>query len=295
SANPDHQSSSGRKVFDPVFTPRVALLKLLGPDASIYADVSQGYSPPTASDAVIPFTGQPNEGLKPERATQYEIGTKGRLIDGRLSYQLALFDLRVHDKLSSESVFDVEGNRLYSYTVNAGNQDDRGLELALSYAVVDDPESTVSLVRPFVTYTYSDFVYDDFRSDASDQAAAVDYSGNKVVGVAPNVFNAGLDAALRSGAYGNVTLHHTDGMPISYDNAHHAPGFSLLNAKVGFSHDVASRLHLNAFVGGRNLLGSRYYTQVFLNHKFDTPNPHMYLPGPYTATFYAGVNLGYRP
>ena len=116
-----------------------------------------------------------------------------------------------------------------------------------------------------------------------------------MVGVAPHVFNAGVDAALRFGAYMSATYHHTDGMPISYDNAHQAPGFSLLDAKVGYAHDVGDRVSLDAFVGGHNLMGSRYYTQVFLNHKFDTPNPHMYLPGPYTAKYYGGVKVSVRP
>jgi iron complex outermembrane receptor protein len=295
SANPTHLDGSGRKTFDPVITPRVALRRMFGPNLSMYASVSQGYSPPTAGDAVIPFTGEPNSELTPERATQYEIGSKGTLLGNRLSYQVALFDLRVTDKLSSQAVFDADGTRLYSYTVNAGDQTDRGLEVAASYAVIDRPTQLLSLVRPFVSYTYSDFTYDDFRSDANDDDATVDYSGNDVVGVAPHVFNAGVDAALRFGAYMSATYHHTDGMPISYDNAHQAPGFSLLDAKVGYAHDVGDRVSLDAFVGGHNLTGSRYYTQVFLNHKFDTPNPHMYLPGPYTAKYYGGVKVSVRP
>ena len=295
SAAPEHLDGSGRKTFDPVITPRVALRRMFGPNASAYVSVSQGYSPPTAGDAIISYTGEPNAELAPERATQYEIGTKGSILGNRLSYQVALFDLRVTDKLSSQAVFDTDGTRLYSYTVNAGDQDDRGLEVAASYAVIDQPTRLLSLVRPFVSYTYSDFSYDDFRSDANNDAATVDYSGNDVVGVAPHVFNAGIDAALRSGAYMNATYHHTDGMPISFDNAHQAPGFSLLNAKVGFVHDVANRFTVDAFFGGNNLTSSRYYTQVFLNHKFDTPNPHMYLPGPYTAKYYGGVKLSYRP
>jgi iron complex outermembrane receptor protein len=85
-------------------------------------------------------------------------------------------------------------------------------------------------------------------------------------------------------------------MPISYDNAHWAPGFSLLNAKLGVLRDLNSRFSLDAFVGGDNLTGSRYYTQVFLNHKFDSPTPpNMYLPGPYTAKFYGGLTLTVKP
>lgn len=295
SANPAHLDGSGRKTFDPVITPRVAVRKMFGPNVSAYASVSQGYQPPTAGDAVIPFTGEPNEGLEPERATQYEIGTKGSLLGNRFTYEVALFTLQVTDKLTSEAVFDTDGTRLYSYTVNAGDQRDRGLEVAASYAVIDQPTSMLSLLRPFVSYTYSDFTYRDFQSDANDDAGTVDYSGNDVVGVAPHVFNAGVDAALRSGLYLNATYHYTDDLPISYDNTHFAPGFSLLNAKVGFAHELSSRFTLDAFVGGMNLTGSRYYTQVFLNHRLDTPNPHMYLNGPYTAKYYGGLKVSYRP
>jgi iron complex outermembrane receptor protein len=295
SANPEHEDASGRKVFDPVVTPTIALRRMFGPSFSVYANVSEGYTPPTSSDAVIPFTGETNEGLEPERAWQYEIGSKGSFLDDRFSYTLALFQMDVSDKLSSEAVFDTDGTVLYSYTVNAGDQRDRGIELGASFALIDDPSRPVSLVKPFMSYTYSDFEYTDFQSDENDDASTVDYTGNDVVGTARNVFNLGLDMRLRSGIYGNVTYHDTDGMPISYDNAHWAPGFSLLDAKVGFAHDFADRFRLDAFVGGHNLGNSRYYTQVFLNHRFNTPDPHMYLNGPYTAKYFGGFKISVRP
>ncbi len=295
SANPTHKDASGRKVYDPVVTPTFALRKMFGPGFSLYANVGQGYTPPTSSDAVIAYTGEANEGLKPERAWQYEVGSKGSLLDDRVSYTLALFQMNVSDKLSSEAVFDTDGTALYSYTVNAGDQRDRGIELGASFALIDDPSRPVSLVKPFASYTYSKFEYTDFKSDQNDDENTVDYTGNDVVGTARNVFNVGVDARLRSGIYGNVTYHDTDGMPISYDNAHWAPGFSLINAKIGFQHDFTGRFTLDAFAGGNNLGNSRYYTQVFLNHKFDTPNPHMYLNGPYTAKYYGGFRISVRP
>lgn len=295
SGNPTHLDGSGRKTFDPVITPRMALRKMFGPNVSLYANVSQGYSPPTASDAVIPYTGEPNARLTPERATQYEIGSKGALLGNRLSYRVALFDLRVTDKLTSQAVFDTDGTVLYSYSVNGGDQKDRGLEVAAAYSLIDDPTRFISTVRPFASYTYSDFTYENFRSNNNADASTVDYSGKDVVGVAPHVTNVGIDAGLRSGFYMNASYHRSDDMPISYDNAHTAPGFSLVNGKVGFAHDVGRRLALDAFVGGTNLGSSLYYTQVFLNHKFDTANPHMYLPGPYTAKYYAGLGITLRP
>jgi len=294
--NPTHLDGSGRKTFDPVITPTLGLSKKLTPNVSAYATVSQGYTPPTSADAVIPYTGEPNGGLDPERATQFEVGSAGSFIGNRLSYQLALFDMRVTNKLTSQGVFDADGTVLYSYTVNGGDQNDRGLELSTGFALVDAPRQLLSYVRPFASYTYSDFKYKHFRSDNNASASTVDYTDNRVVGVARNVVNFGVDARLRPGIYGNATYHRTDGMPISYDNAHWAPGFSLLNAKVGVVRDLDSRFSLNAFVGGDNLAGSRYYTLVFLNHKFDSPTPpNMYLPGPYTAKFYGGLTVTVKP
>jgi iron complex outermembrane receptor protein len=295
-ANPTHLDGSGRKTFDPVITPTLGLSRKFTPSISAYATVSQGYTPPTSADAVIPYTGEPNSGLSPERATQFELGSAGSFVSGRLSYQVALFDMRVKDKLTSQGVFDTDGTVLYSYTVNGGDQNDRGLELSTGFTLLDNPQQMLAYVRPFASYTYSDFKYGNFQSDNNASAKTVDYTGNRVVGVARNVVNFGIDARLRQGIYGNTTFHTTDGMPISYDNAHWAPGFSLLNAKLGVLRDLNSRFSLDAFVGGDNLTGSRYYTQVFLNHKFDSPTPpNMYLPGPYTAKFYGGLTLTVKP
>lgn len=295
SVNPTHKDASGRKVFDAVVTPTFALRKMFGPNMSLYANVSEGYSPPTSSDAVISYTGEPNAGLKPERAWQYEIGSKGSVANNRLSYTVALFQMNVKNKLSSESVFDAGGTKLYSYAVNAGDQRDRGLELSAGFALIDDPSKQVSLLKPFATYTRSNFEYTNFKSDNNNDAKTVDYSGKAVTGTARNVYNLGVDARLRSGIYGNLTYHNTDGFPIGYDNVNWAPGFSLLNAKVGVSHDFAGRFTVDAFAGGQNLGNSLYFTQVFLNHKLDSVGAHMYLPGPYTAKYFGGVKVSVRP
>jgi iron complex outermembrane receptor protein len=295
-ANPTHLDGSGRKTFDPVITPRIGLAKNFGTHLSTYANLSRGYTPPTSGDAVIPYTGEPNSQLDPERATQFEIGAKGGFLGDRLSYDAALFDTRVSNKLTRQAVFDTDGTVLYSYTVNGGNQQNRGVEASAGYAIVSDQTRLLSFLRPFVTYTYNDFKYRDFKSDENNDASTIDYSGLQVVGTVRNVVNLGVDARLRPGLYGNATYHRTEGMPISYDNAHWAPGFSLLNAKIGFTRDVKERWTLDAFVGGDNLTSSRYYTLVFLNHKWDSPTPpNMYLPGPYKAKYYTGLKVSVRP
>lgn len=293
--NPRHLDGSGRHIYEPVVTPTVALNRVFGDGFSAYVSVSQGYSPPTSGDAIIPYTGEPNDKLNPERATQYEIGTKGILQSGRLSYQIAFYNIAITDKLSPKAVFANDGTVLYSYTVNAGDQSNKGIEVAGSYALVQGGSGILSLLRPFVSYTYADYTYRNFRSDDNDNARTVDYTGRHVVGVAPNVLNAGLDVELRSGIYGNMTYQNSDQQPVSYDNLHKAVPFSLLDAKVGYGNNIGDRFRLDVSAGGHNLTNSLYFTQVFLNHKWDgAVPPNMYLPGPYKARYYGALRLSYR-
>src|SRR3954464_4954233 len=119
SGNPAHLDQSGLKKFDPVITPRVALQKAFGRDLSVYAQVSAGYSPPASSSVIIPQTGEVNTDLKPERGTLYEVGTKGSVLGDRLTWEVALFSLRINDKLTPQAVTSSTGSVLYTITTNA--------------------------------------------------------------------------------------------------------------------------------------------------------------------------------
>lgn len=296
SANPNHRDLTGRKTYDPVLMPRLALHRMLGASQSVYLSWSKGFTPATSSDAVIPFTGEPNEGLKPERATQVEVGTKGSLLDNRLSYQLALFRLDVTDKLTSQSVFNDQGTQLYSYTVNAGDQDNTGAELAVSYAMLSQPAGILEQFRPWLSYAYSDFTYSNFNSNNNNNAGTVHYDGKAVVGVPKTVFTLGADAAFTSGGYLTATAEHRGDMPLTYDNVHWTPGYTVINAKAGVRRDLSPRLGVDAYIGVQNLTGELYYTMVFLNGNYSGANPPaIYLPGPYTARTFMGLRLSIRP
>ena len=293
SANPTHANQGGVKAFDPVFTPRVSLLKLLTEHISLYADVSAGYTPPPTSDVINATIGQTNMGLKPESGIQYEIGTKGDVFGRKLSYQLALFDLDVHNKIVSETVPAAGNLPQYTTYVNAGRQQDLGAELSLSYVVVDDKRAAVTLLRPFVTYAYSDFRYKDFYSDNNHNAATVSYNNNKVAGVAPNVLNLGVDLETQPGFYAYLTYRYVGAVPYTFDNLHYAKAFDLLNAKIGYRRTFGDHFSLDAYVGADNLTNSTYYTFLFYSGNLaGTTDPH-FLPMPYTATFYGGAKLAY--
>lgn len=294
SSNPTRLSQSGRKEFDSVLTPRVALAKIFNDQVSAYVSYSAGYAPPGVNTVVIPQIGAVNTNLKPEKGNQIEIGTKGNLLDGKLSYQLAWFNLTVEDKLVPQAVTDNTGSVLYTQTVNAGKQQNQGVELALSYAIINDPLRPVSLLRPFVNYTYSNFTYKDFKSDNNNNDKTIDYSGNEVVGVPPHMLSAGLDLALKSGFYLYTTFQFVDEMPITNDNQHVAEAYSLLSAKLGYQRSLGKHFAVNLYAGGENLTGALYYNMVFLNANFNGAPPAIYLPGPYEATYFGGASVSYK-
>ena len=293
SVNPTHANGSGNRSFPAVLTPRLSLLKKLSDHLSIYADVSRGYTPPATSNVVIAAIGKVNAGLRPESAMQYEIGTKGDLFNRKLSYQLALFDLDVHNKIVSQTIPAAGGLPQYTEYVNAGRQQDLGAELTLSYLLLDDRNAAITQLRPFVTYAGSDFKYKDFKSDNNNNGSTADYSNKKVAGVAPDVLNAGIDLETKPGFYAYLTYRYNGAVPYTFDNLHYAKSYNLLNAKIGYRGKLGSHFSADLYAGADNLTGSTYYTFLFYSGNLaGTTDPH-FLPMPYKTTVYGGAKLAY--
>lgn len=293
SANPAHANQSGYKRFSPVLTPRISVLKMLGDHISVYADVSAGYTPPPTSYVINAVIGKVNSSLKPERGWQYEIGTKGNLLNDKFSYQLALFDQEIQDKIVTQQIPAAPPVPTYSTYVNAGKQRNLGAELSVSYAILDKKDGAISLLRPFLTYAYSDFKYKDFKSNHNNNAQTVDYSDNKVAGIAPNVVNLGLDLETKLGFYLYATYRYVDAVPYTFDNLHSTKSYNLLSGKIGYKHTLGNHWSVDVFAGGDNLTNSTYYTFLFYSGNLaGTTDPH-FLPQPYNAVYYGGAKLSY--
>jgi len=291
------------KTFTPVFTPNISLLKVFNNNISVYANVALGYTPPTISQ-MTNSAGVVDATLKPERAVQYEIGTKGTLGDvQQFSYQAALFDLDITNRLTQ-----ITANSI-SYYTNIGEQRNLGAELYASYSFINDKKSEVSLLRPWVSYTFLDAKYVDFKSYAASGTGSkvvADYSNNKVAAVSPNVLNAGIDAATKIGFYFSASYQYVDKVPVTFDNSTYMKSYNLLRARIGYKQSFGTHFTADIFAGGDNLLGKTYYSFLFVGQNIqelaqgnDTfvkggGGDGYILPAPYKATFYGGLNLSYR-
>jgi iron complex outermembrane recepter protein len=285
-----HVNMSGFKKFTPIITPRVAINQIIKGMVSIYASVSTGFTPPSTSQVLITQLGKVNYDVKPETATSFEIGTKGDLFDKKLSYEVAAYQMDVTDKLVTQNFVASGPTPAYSITTNAGKVRYKGIEAKLSYAYIPANSKLISLVRPFATYTYTNNTNVDFKNNNNNNSTTIDYSGLVVPGVAPNMLNAGLDVFSKLGLYLNLTYSYTDQIYVTFNNAHSAPSYGLLNSRLGYKQTLAKILNLEVFAGADNMTGTNYPTELFLN-----PNDtHYYIAGPNKINFYGGANLSYN-
>jgi iron complex outermembrane receptor protein len=276
-----------------MLAPHVALNKVFSKALSLYAAYSTGYKSPvssyffipyaTANNTGIPGTGIVNTGLKPEKGTQYEVGSKGSLLSDKLSYQLAVFQTLFENKMAAVP-YTVGNTTLYSYIVNSGRQNNKGVELAAAYVIVDKGAGAFRYLRPFANGTYSDFRYEDYVFQGTN------YNGNKVAGVPKLVANAGFDLGLTGGLYANFTYSYKDPvyLTLAQKEAERTSSYNLLNAKAGIRQNISQHISVDAFVGANNITGIQYYNMIFVNQL-----PDAYLPAPKGTYYFGGLNLKY--
>lgn len=295
-----------------MWSPHFAVNKVFSKKVSAYASYSKGYKAPTSSYFFIvtpvvgatPSSGFINSTLKPEFGDQFEVGSKGSLLKDRFTYQLALFAFNIHNKMTAVSVPLNATTTAYSYMVNGSTQKHKGIEATLKYAIVNNENSIITNVTPFINFTYSDFKYgNDFKIVTGATVAArdtIDYSGKAVYGV-PKVMNAlGVDVTTKFGLYANLVHIYKDGVTIGtlktsaagvnpkVFTTYYASSYNLLNGKIGFKRNLSSHFLLDAFFGVNNIGNTQYPIMIFVNQLADA-----YIPAPPKAVVYGGLNLKY--
>ena len=140
-------------------SPKLGATYILSKQASIYTNISQGFTPPEVSQlysiAAIPD-------LKPATYNNYEIGTRIAFFDGALKLNSALYELDGRDTILSYTI--APGN---SVNQNAGSTRSQGLEFGLDWTGDKfDARFGISISKhTFVTYVVS---------------STLDYSGNNM-------------------------------------------------------------------------------------------------------------------
>ena len=275
------------QVFQPAVLPRLALLREITPDISAYASVSTGASPPTEVE-LRPSDGSVNRDLQAERGTSYELGGRGQLLGGRLSFEVALFDFELRQTIVSRSNF--QGTQLFA---NSGDTHQRGVELAaggwlwrpagLAARPADAPSLTAGL-RAWASYAYNHFRFGRYES-----AAGQDFSGHQLTGTAPHTLSAGLDFSQQLGFYLSPTLSHQARLPLDDANLAYAAGYWVFGGRAGWRRTVLTRLEVDLYAGLDNATDRRYS----LGNDLNAFSGRYFQPAP-GRNFYGGALLGWR-
>lgn len=284
------KSKSYEASYNGLVSPTFSINKKISNVASAYFSYSTGYKAPVSGNVLISTTGQVNTDLKPEKGTQIEIGTKGSFFNNKLFYTVAIFNTTFQNKFTTVAVPNPQNTAtLYTYIVNGGRSNNNGLELLLSYKAIESNTGFLKSLQPFANFTYSDFKYGDYRYQkiASNNPVTEDYSGNAVAGVAPIVFNVGVDADTKIGLFGNIYYNYRSSMPYTSDGLNKTNPYGLLNAKLGFRKNI-KHFDIDIYAGANNITGVQYYNMVFVNQL-----PDAYIPAPRNINFFGGLNLRY--
>lgn len=289
--------------YNGLVSPHVAINKVFNKQFSVFASYSKGYKAPVSSYFYIttpavtspatPATGRVNEALKPEIGNQFELGTKGQLMNNKLTYELTFFNAVFSNKMTAVAVQSPANpsTTLYSYMVNGGKQNHKGVEALLRYTALESATGFLQGIRPFGNLAYSDFTYgDNFKIQKTVAANGTeDYSNKMVAGVPKWTANLGVDVDMKYGLYGSVYYNYRDKIAITSLNDLYATSYNLLNAKLGVRLGLGNHFDVDAYVGGTNLTNTRYYMMVFINQL-----PDAYVPAPRNANLFGGINLKYN-
>lgn len=264
--------------FNNKLAPRIALLKKITPDISVYASASRGFSTPTVQE-LEKSNGVVGPPLQPENGIDYELGTRGSLLHEKLFFDVDAFFFHIRNAIVQR--IDSFG---VSYSINAGGTNQHGLETLISYQVIDNPGGFVSGLRLFVSDTWHDFHYSSFTQDTSK------FTGHRLPSVPPQLVVSGLDVLLHPGLYANVTYTYSDHVALNDANTAWAGSYNLLGGRLGFRRILpGGRFKLDVYTGIDNAFNVKYS----LGNDFNAAAGRYYNAAP-GRNWFAGASLNLR-
>ncbi len=271
-------ASPGRtiKTFDGVFSPRVAISKIWSPQLSTHFSISDGFSPPTATE-IRTNEGTINTGLEAERGTNYEVNIRGSLLNNRLSYDLALFAFQLNESITTET--NEQGVVLFR---NSGQIEQNGLEASVFWNWLENESSTFEVFNSRLAFTYHDFKFKNYSDGGTN------LSGNALTGTAPQTLTLITDIRMRNGFFANLTYQYSDSIPLNDENTVYAEAYQLFQSRVGYA-KMGKQMHYEFYVGTDNLFNEKYS----LGNDLNAFGQRYFQPAP-ERSFYIGLNLKFN-
>ncbi len=260
--------------FKNEIAPRLAILKKVRKNLSVYGNIARGFSAPSTAE-LLPSTDVWNTELQAESGNNYELGSRGSLLRNKFYFDVNAYYYRLKNAIIQKR--DASGG---DYFDNAGSVNQYGLEAYLSYELINKPAGFFNYGNVYLSSTTNDFHYDKYS------AGGKDYSGNKMPGVAAQTFAAGIDMNTSVGLYGNATFFHSSKILLNDANTDEATPYDLIGIKIGYKHHLAIKQSFDLFAGAQNLLDEKYS----LGNDINAFGGRYYNTAP-GRNFYVGVGL----
>ena len=274
--NPDQ---SGQFDFNGILSPKIGLSFLISNDISLYSSISQGFSPISLEETLLP-DGQINTDLEPETGWNYEVGTRGGIFDNKLQFNLAAYRLDVRNLLVARRTSQEE-----FIGVNAGQTLHDGLELSLNSTLINNE---ILSINGFFNCSINNYKFEDFIDGDND------FSGNDLTGVPSEIINIGVDFTTKIGFYGNINFQYVGSQPVTDNNSLYSNSYNLINMKIGFKKSLSEKLIFNLFYGLDNIFDEKYASQILINATgFGGNQPRYFYPGN-PVNYYTGLNINYQ-
>jgi iron complex outermembrane recepter protein len=257
----------GRGEYDQ-FNPRVGLLVDVAPDVQFFGNISRSFEAPSLADltsgGAFPFAP-----LDPQRATVFEIGTRGQA--GIISWDIALYRAELENEFLDLAVPGARG--LVTVTANADRTVHQGVEFGLDLRPFKAAlEANGQALRLSAAYTFNDFT---FNNDAV-------YRNNQLAGVPRHVLIAEARFDQVDKFYFSTTLRWIpDGPWADYANTERAPGYETVQITAG----VTLTKGIELFGSVENLFDTRFISNVTTNANQRLTNEAIYTPGQGRAFF----------
>ena len=285
-----HANSTGIVKFTTTVSPRIALVKTFNKNLAAHASVSFGFSPPSLFEARN-ADGSFNRDLQPEHGVNYEAGIRSTLVNEKLNMDVSVYQMNLSNAILP--FYNQYGSANYR---NAGNTDQKGIEATIYYLAIQNSNSAVTLLKPWLSFTYSDYRFKNYITESFDYVnnatVKTNVSGNKVTGVSPAMLNAGVDLNTKAGLYFNAVLNYISRTPINDLNTYYQGAYTLLASKIGYRIPL-NHFNIDVFAGGNNLLNEKYSSWVNFNADASGNPPQFFNPSP-AINFYGGATLKYN-
>lgn len=263
---------SGDKSYD-FFNPKLGLIWQVAPQWQVFGNISRSAEPPTFDDMTF-STVNDLDRLQPQRATTFEIGTRGQA--GDVTWDVSLYHARIKNELQCISA----PWNICDQTVNADRTTHQGIELGLQWTAARGLFATghqADSLQINASYTLSDFKFDD------DQ----DWGSNQMPGVPRHYLRAEVLYKHPAGFYMGPNV---EWVPQAYyvDNGNSVKtnSYALLGLRAGWERGPYS-----FYIDGRNLTDRRYIASASITDRANASS-ELFEPGTGRAVF-AGVQVRY--